>query len=317
MESLRIVGGVRVLLIGGTNVVGPAAAAVLRREHDVAIAHSGEHEHPTVSDLRHFHGSRAQLLSRDGVTASWRPDVVVDTFAGGATAEKATALREFAEQTGARPVAISSMDVYQHCVDAGLADGSGAKVLPDAAIPLPEDSPLRSGPYPGGSSAHDNVAAEAQLHTCETATALRLGAIYGPFAESRESHIVEMVRRGEHRLELPLGGTQIWHRVALGRVALAIAAACSQRPSGFWACNVVDPFDFDYAGLAAAVGRRLGWAWEPETVPFTTTDHPWQVHHPVLCSDRRLRDVLQVHEPDPEVALTECVDWLWNQPTKV
>ncbi len=74
--------------------------------------------------------------------------------------------------------------------------------------------------------------------------------------------------------------------------------AATSQPAGFWACNVVDPCDFDYASLAAAIGRRLHWKWEPEIVPFETTDHPWQVHHPVLCSDHRLRNVLNVSEPE-------------------
>lgn len=306
----------RVLLLGGTNVVGPAAANVLRQRHEVAVAHSGTHEHPGVGELEHFHGSRTQLLEAGGPVDRWRPDVIVDTYAGGATAEKARALLAAAGRSDARPVAISSMDVYQHCVDAGLADGTGAKLLATTPIPLSEDAELRDGPYPGGSAQHDNVAAEAALHTAEAATALRLGALYGPFAATRESYLVDMIREGRHRLELPAGGTQIWHRVALERVALAIAAACEHEPNGFWPCNVVDPTDLDFAGLAAAVGRLLDWTWEPEEVPFTTTDHPWQVRHPVLCSDQRLRDVLGVHDPSPDAALAECIEWLWRHPKR-
>lgn len=302
------------LLLGGTNVVGPAAARALRDAHEVAVAHSGAHEHPDVHDLEHLHGARESLLAAGGPVDRWGPDVLVDTFAGGATAAKARALRDAAQRTGARIVAVSSMDVYQHCVEAGIGDGTGATLLPTSAVPLPEDAPLRDGPYPGGSAAHDNVAAEAVLHTAEAAVALRPGAIYGPFAASREAHLVEKVRAGERRLELPAGGGQIWHRVALERVGLAIAAACEHAPDGFWACNVGDPADFDFAGLAAAIGRLLDWIWEPEEVPFQATDHPWQVRHPVLCSDRRLRDVLGVHDPAPDAALAECVAWLWSHP---
>lgn len=302
----------RVLMLGGTNLVGPSAARFIRSEHEVAIAHSGAHEHPGVSDLEHLHGPRGELLAAGGPVERWRPDVVVDTFAGGATAAKAREVRALSARAGARLVVVSSMDVYQHCVDAGLADGSAAKLLPDTAIPLGEDAPLRIRPYPGGSAAHDNVAAEAELHGCAAVTVLRPGAIYGPFAASREAHLVAMIRAGTRRLELPAGGTQVWHRVALERVGRAVAAACERRVDGFWACNVVDPVDFDYAGLAAAVGRLLGWVWEPVEVPFAATDHPWQVRHPVLCSDRRLREVLGVEGPDPGDALADCVRWLWD-----
>jgi hypothetical protein len=73
----------------------------------------------------------------------------------------------------------------------------------------------------------------------------------------------------------------------------------------------VDPYDWDYAGLAGRVAELLDWAWDPVSVPFTETDHPWQTSHPVLCSDERLRHVLHVTQPDPLHALTETVQWLW------
>ncbi len=117
------------------------------------------------------------------------------------------------------------MDVYQHCVDAGLADFGGVVILPRFPIPLEETATLRRGPYPGGSPAHDNTAMEAVLQDADKVTALRAGAIYGPHAGVREWFLVERISRGERRLELPDGGTQLWHRVAVGRVGRAIAAA--------------------------------------------------------------------------------------------
>lgn len=204
------------------------------------------------------------------------------------------------------------MDVYQHCIDAGLADFSGVVPFPSQPLPLDEETPLRSGPYPGGSAAHDNTAMEAALRAAGNVTVLRPGAIYGPGSLVREWFFVEKVRRGERRLELPDGGAQLWHRVAVGRVGRAIVAALDRAPDGFWACNVVDPYDWTFAGLARQVAELLGWEWEPVRVPFTDSDHPWQTAHPVLCSDRRLRDVLHVTEPDPRQALRETVQWLWE-----
>jgi nucleoside-diphosphate-sugar epimerase len=128
----------------------------------------------------------------------------------------------------------------------------------------------------------------------------------------REWFFVEKVHQGERRLELPDGGAQFWHRVAVGRVGRAVIAALSRAPDGFWACNVVDPYDWSFAGLAHQVAGLLGWEWEPVRVPFADSDHPWQTAHPVLCSDRRLRDILGVTEPDPREALAETVRWLWD-----
>jgi hypothetical protein len=52
--------------------------------------------------------------------------------------------------------------------------------------------------------------------------------------------------------------------------------------------------------------------WEPASVPFADSDHPWQTAHPILCSDRRLRHTLGVTEPDPTRGTRGTVRWLWN-----
>jgi nucleoside-diphosphate-sugar epimerase len=304
----------RVAFVGGTRFVGPVAVRHLREAgHEVAVAHTGAHEHDGVADVEHLHGTRDELLAPGGAVEAWRPDAIVDTFPGGATAEKARALAECARRSAVgHIVAVSSMDVYQHCVDAGLADFSGIVPFPRTPLPLDEAAPLRDGPYPGGSAAHDNTAMEAALHDAGRVSVLRPGAIYGAGARVREWFFVERIHRGERRLELPDGGAQFWHRVAVERVGAAVAAALDRAPDGFWACNVVDPYDWSYAGLAAEIATLLDWEWEPVRVAFSECDHPWQTAHPVLCDDRRLRDVLDVTEPDPRAALAETVEWLWS-----
>jgi nucleoside-diphosphate-sugar epimerase len=308
----------RVAFVGGTRFVGPVAVRLLREAgHEVAVAHSGAHEASGLDGAAHLHGGRDELLGAGGLVEGWRPDALVDTFAGGASAEKAEALAACAGRCGARHVvAVSSLDVYRHCVEAGLGDGSGAADLPTEPLPLRESaSALRSQPYPGAHAGHDNVAMEAALRaTGGRVTALRPGTIYGPHPDTREGFIVDKVRRGERRLELPDGGVQLFHRVAVERVGRAIAASLERAPGGFWACNVVDPYDRDYASLAGAIGRLLGWEWEPVRVPYADSEHPWHVSHPVIASDERLRHVLGVNEPDPDAALEECVRWLWERP---
>ena len=95
------------------------------------------------------------------------------------------------------------------------------------------------------------------------------------------------------------------------RVGRAVVAALDRAPDGFWACNVVDPYDWTYAGLDGHIADMLGWESEPARVAFSAVDHPWQTAFPVICSDRRLREVLGVVDPDPDAALRETVEWLW------
>ena len=305
---------VRVAFLGGTYYVGPVAIPLLLAAgHDVVVAHSGAHEHPAVADVEHLHGARESLLAEGGLVERWAPEVLIDTFAPAATAELGDALSACASRCGTvQLIAVSSMDVYQHCVHAGMADGSGIVPLPPQPLPLDENAQLRDKPYPGGSAGHDNVAMEAALGQAPRLTVLRPGAIYGPYPNTRERYFVERVRDGIHELKLPDRGQQIFHAVAVERVGRAIVAALEYAPDGFWACNVVDPTYWTFAALASEVGQLLNWEWQPVGVPFQEADHPWATAHPIIGSDVRLRTILKVEEPAPREALAETVEWLWE-----
>jgi len=306
----------RVLLIGGTGPVGQSALPdLLAAGHAIAVAHSGAHEPPELPDVEHLHGTREALLATGGPVERWAPEALVDTFAGGATAAKARELGRVAECCRAqRVVAVSSMDVYRHCAVAGV-DGHTPLDLARDPLPLAESAPRRTGPNPGGGTRHDNVAMEDALHGAEAITILRPGAIYGPYLHPRvfrEWYLVGKVARGERRLELPDGGTQLFHRVASKRVGRAVAAALERAPLRRWECNVGDPYDFTFGALAALVAERLDWSWEPVHVPWPNGDHPWNVRHPVVADTTRLREVLGVTEPDPVASTVAQIEWLWE-----
>lgn len=307
----------RVVFLGGTGFLGPPAVRFAAAAgHSVVVAHSGAHE---VDDLpaEHLHGGRAELLEAGGPIDRARPDALVDTFAGGATRAKAEALAACARRCGARVVAIGSCDVYRALVEAGLGDGSGRSLLPRTPLPITEDAPVRTAPYPGARPGHDNASMEAALGAAGVPVAiLRPGAIYGVGDRAaREWHLVRRLLAGERRLALPDRGVQLFHRVAVDRVARAIVASLERAPIGThadpvcWTCNVVDPYDWTYAGLAGEVAELLGLEWEPEVVPFDEASHPFRLATPILMSDRRLVDVLGVTGPDPREALAQTVAW--------
>lgn len=87
-------------------------------------------------------------------------------------------------------------------------------------------------------------------------------------------------------------------------------AAAERAPDGVWPVNAVDPYGWTYAGLVGEIGRLLDWTWEPILVPWGAAWHPFQSQSPYFCSDRRLREVLGVDDPDPRAALAETVEWL-------
>ncbi len=95
------------------------------------------------------------------------------------------------------------------------------------------------------------------------AVVLRPGAIYGPHPTAREWTLVRKVALGHRDLPLPDGGVQLFHRVAIDRLSRAILAAAERATDEPWACNVDDPQDRDYSGLARRIGELLDWEWEP------------------------------------------------------
>lgn len=304
------------LFVGGTGPVGEAAVPRVREAgHEVAVAHSGAHEPAVLADVEHLHGGRDELLGVGGAVERWRPDVLVDTFAGGATAAKGAQVGDTAARCGVgQVVAVSSIDVYRHCALAGVDDHEPA-TFALGPLPLTEEASRRDARPAGAGSRHDNVPMEDSLHGAPSVTVLRPGAVYGPYLHPRvlrEWYLVGKVARGERVLPLPDGGTQLFHRVAVERIARSIAAAIERAPSGHWACNVADPRDFTFGGLAALVAERLDWTWEALACTWAGGDHPLNVCHPVLADTSRLRGVLGVVDPDPMAATAAQVDWLWE-----
>ena len=312
----------RLLFVGGTGPVGASACRwALARGHEITVAHSGRHELPSDLPARHLHGERDELLAPAGPIEDTRADAFIDTRTKASNVDQ---LMRAARASGARRiVVVSSTDVYDYFVTGSgydvtaksWASAAGRTVLPTQTLPVTEDAPLRSAPYPWAPPGHDNAAMERSLRRArsdEAIAVLRPGMIYGPGVAGREWTSVCQIRAGIRRIKLPDGGAQFFSRVALDRVARAVVAASERAPDDFWPVNVVDPYGWTYAGLVGEIGRLLNWTWEPELVGWSDADHPYKIHSPYFCSDTRLRSVLEVTEPDPREALAETVRWLWD-----
>jgi nucleoside-diphosphate-sugar epimerase len=177
----------RVLVIGGTNFIGPPVVAKLHRlGHSITVYHRGQHEPELPSNVHHVHSPSAGIpvLHFPPELTHPAPDVVLHMFPIGRD-DMLAAADHFAGKIR-RMVALSSGDVYR-----AYGRLLGIEPGPLEPMPLNENAPLRETRYPYRHLAtgpgewtfhYEKILAEQALmsHARLTGTVLRLPAVYGP-----------------------------------------------------------------------------------------------------------------------------------------
>ena len=217
-----------VLVVGGTNFIGPEVVrSLVRRGTDVTVLHRGEHE-DELGDVRHIHADRADLASH---VAEISPDVVLDMVpVHAAHAESVMAAAE-ADRAG-RVVAVSSMDVYR-----GF-DVVHRKETTVQPVPFTEESELRVHRYPYRSRFepgdamydYDKIDVEERVlgSVAVPGVVLRLPVVFGP--KDRQHRLYGIARRiadGMPVIVMPEGlGVWRFGKAFRSNVADAIALGC-------------------------------------------------------------------------------------------
>jgi nucleoside-diphosphate-sugar epimerase len=176
-----------VLVIGGTNFIGPHVVALLHRlGHQITVYHRGHHEPDFPADVRHIHSPQASIpvLHFPRTLARPAPDIVLHMFPVGEQDARA-AMHRFAG-FARRIVALSSGDVYQaYGRLLGIEPGTPQQ------CPLDEDAQLRLSRYVYRSTAagsadwkyhYEKILVEQEVlgDPGLPGTVLRLPAVYGP-----------------------------------------------------------------------------------------------------------------------------------------
>jgi nucleoside-diphosphate-sugar epimerase len=164
----------RVLLIGGTRLVGPPLVRELvAAGHEVTVFHRGQTEAALPASVRHVHGDVAQFLDHVEELKRAEPEVVVDLIAY--REEEGRRVHLF-KDVARRAVVLSSADVYRAFNRLfGIEDG------PADPVPLTEDSPLREKLSVQGEKYNKTgVERAARDRAPLPVTILRLPAIHGP-----------------------------------------------------------------------------------------------------------------------------------------
>jgi nucleoside-diphosphate-sugar epimerase len=318
----------RVVVIGGTNFVGPHVVAALHRlGHEITVYHRGHHEPELPADVRHIHSPLAGIpvLHFPSELSDPPPDVVVHMFPVGRDDARA-AMARFAG-VARRMIALSSGDVYR-------AYGRLLGTEPGTAEPMPldEDAPLRGTLYPYRHMAtgpedwtfdYEKIFAEQSVmsHPTLEGTVLRLPAVYGPGDPYRRLRPY-IKRMDDRRPAILLESAQAqwrWTHGYVENVAQAIVlAVVDDRAAG----KIYNVGEAETPTVAERV-RRLGElaGWNGAVVPLESERMPPHLRAPyepsqdLVVDTSRLRKELGFIElHSTEEGLRRTIEWERGNP---
>jgi nucleoside-diphosphate-sugar epimerase len=313
----------RVVVIGGTNFIGPHVIATLHRlGHDITVYHRGQHEPELPRGVRHLHSPLAGIpvLRFPSEISDPTPDVVLHMFPVGADDARA-AMARFAG-IARRMVALSSGDVYR-----AYGRLLGTEPGPAEPVPLDENAPLREALYPYRHMAagpadwtfhYEKILAERAVmsHPSLPATVLRLPAVYGPGDPYRRLRPY-IKRMDDRRPAILLESAQAewrWTHGYVENVAQAIALAVVDDRGAGKIYNVGEAETPTVADRVRRIGGLVGWngtvvPLESDRLPLHLRG-PYQPHQDLVMETSGIRDELGfVEVRSKDEGLRRTIEW--------
>lgn len=313
----------RVLLIGGTGLLGPHIVRELcALNHEVTVLHTGEHEADLPPQVRHIHSDIAGLpvAGIPGEAVDVAPHVVLFMVPVG-EADAQIMMKAFTGVAG-RIVGISSMDVYRaygvlHDTEPG----------PPEPVPITEDSPLRTRLYPYRENPprsqddpkrflddYEKILAERIImgDSRLSGTILRLPMIYGPGdLGHRLFKYIERMDDGRPVILLDeVGACWRGSRGFVENVAHAITLAVVHEEAAARIYNVGDEQALSEAEWVSAIGRAARWNGEIVAVPTGRIPLASNMEQQWVTSTARIRRELGYSDLVPlEEAVARAVEW--------
>ncbi|HKW70836.1 MAG TPA: NAD-dependent epimerase/dehydratase family protein [Candidatus Dormibacteraeota bacterium] len=297
----------RIVVLGGTRFIGRATVEELAGVgHQLLIVHRGQLEPDDLPRIPHLHCDRAELVSHRDRLEAFGAEAVVDCRAL-TRADAEIALHALPNVE--RWIVISSVDVYR-------AFGALNDDRETDAVPLDEDSPVRSERYPYRGKLPDRDdydkldVEEVYLHG--GATVFRLPMVYGERDyQRREEFILRRVRAGRKRI--PFGeGSWLTCRVYVRDVGRAVTLSL-EHPEATGVMNICEDRTYsvrmwsrmilDAAGSDAEL-VRVGDELLPEDLKETGT-----LSQHIAATSRKARTRLGWTTSDPFETLRTTVRW--------
>ncbi|MDJ0634092.1 MAG: NAD-dependent epimerase/dehydratase family protein [Xenococcaceae cyanobacterium MO_188.B29] len=314
----------KVLVIGGTNFIGPhVVRQLIEMGHEVTVFNRGQTTAELPEEVKWIKGDRHNLSDYRSQFQQLAPEVVLDMIPY--TAKDALGVVDTFKDIAQRVVAISSGDVYRARdivwqKETGIIDRT----------PLTENSPLRSQlyPYRGLSDepfAHDydKIPVEQVLMSATDlpATILRLPMVYG--AGDYQHRLYPYFKRMDDKrpaivLEEKLAHWQGCYGY-VENVAYAIALAVNNEKAKGRIYNVAELPGSTVADLVKAIAKIVGWQGEIVIIPKTQMPASWEfkanLNQHWITDSSRLRTELDYTEiVDRDEAFRKTISWERKHP---
>ena len=271
----------KILIIGGTNFIGPyVVRQLVEMGHEVTVFNRGKTKTDLPQAVNHLIGDRHHLSLHKSEFQKLAPQVVLDMIPY--TAKDAQDVVDTFKGIAERVVAISSQDVYRARDimwqrETGIIDPT----------PLTEDSPLRSQLYPYRNlsddpfaHSYDKIPVE-QVYLSATelpATIIRLPMVYG--AGDPQHRLYPYIKRMDDRRPAIVLEETIAHWLGcygyVENVARAIALAVINERADDRVYNVCES-PITVAELVRAIAKIINWQGEVVIVPRHQMPDTWEL----------------------------------------
>src|SRR5438876_5758897 len=322
----------RILIIGGTNFMGPLVVHSLSEQgHEVTVFHRGQTPTDLPCGVKEILGDRRSLNEKAVELQRFAPEVVLDMIPD--TEQDALEVMSIITGIAQRMVAISSQDVYR-----AFGRVNGKETGPIESIPITEDSTLRHNLYPYRGETlrnqddpkrwqddYDKILVERVVMGDANlpGTILRLPMVYGP-GDYQHRLFSYLKRMDDNRPAILMDETEApwrWTHGYVENVAAAIALAVTNERAAGRIYNVGEPFTFTMAEWVGKFGRAAGWQGKVVLVPQGRLPEPlrWGINAEqdiVVDSSRIRRELGYAEQVGLGEALGRAVAWERANPPK-
>lgn len=312
----------RILIIGGTNFIGPYVVGQLTSMgYEVTVFHRGRTETNLPEGVGHIFGDRQNLMNFADEIEQFSPDVVLDMIP--MNQRDAKTLVDVFGGIVQRVVAISSQDVYRAY---DIVRGLHPSLLDP--VPLAEDAPLRENLYPyagEGVKEYEKILVEEVVMGAPelSGTILRLPTVYGP-GDYQRRLFPYLRRMDDERPAILLEESMApwrWTHGFVENIAAAITLAVTDERAVGRIYNIGEPEPLPWVEWVRQIGYVAGWSGEIVEVPedifpahLRLSGNPDFSQHWVVGTDRIRRELGYEEIVSTEEALRRTVAWERQHP---